>query len=104
MLTRFTFANKFICIKNSPSWRAFDYLCIFFLKIQRRRIDAKPLAGGFRAVVKHVAEVAATPVAHYFGPYHAVGCIGIHHHILLGYWSIKAGPTGARIKFGIGGE
>src|SRR3989338_5177212 len=91
---------------------------LLFSQIQTRRIDAIPLAvwrsgrtacraevlhTGQRRVIKHMPQMPAALSAHDFGAHHAVrGVLSILYR--TGQGMVKARPTGARVKLGIGRE
>ena len=91
----FSFVNF---LRKSP-----DFL-LFLLKSQGIAVHAVALAGGLGAVVEDVAEVAATFGAHNLVAAHAKAIIRSHLNTGGSGRGEEAGPAGARLKLGIGGE
>ena len=60
--------------------------------------------GGVRAVVEHVAEMAAAAGADGLGPHHAVARVGSQLDSLGGGRLVEAGPARSGVELGVGAE
>src|SRR6185369_1931168 len=73
------------------------------LEHQREAVDAVAQAGGFRAVVEDVAEMAAAAAAMHLGAQHAEGAVlGLADRVVERL--VKTRPAGAALELGVGGE
>jgi hypothetical protein len=73
-------------------------------EFQRGGVDAIAQASGFWAVFKHVTEMGVTPSAEHFGTAREEAVIRFRFHVGFSDGSVKARPTGAGFKFGLGAE
>jgi len=69
-----------------------------WIQLQGRRVDAVAQAGGPRAVVEDVAQVAAAGRAHDLGPAHEERAVGLGVHRLGGRRLVERGPPGAGLE------
>jgi hypothetical protein len=70
-------------------------------KVQRRRVDAIAQAGGFRAVVEKVAEVAAAMRAQHLRAVHPQTVIVAQNDFFLRGQIIKTRPAAAGVELGV---
>lgn len=77
---------------------------LFSLELQGRGIDAEPLPGRLRAVLKDMAQMPSADLAIDLGTGHAVGAVLPVPYIIVKGRAHKAGPAGAGIELVIGPE
>jgi hypothetical protein len=74
-------------------------LLLFFVELQRRRINAVTLPGGLRAIRKNMPEMRTTTGTHNFITLHALGQVSFDTDARRIGSRVKTRPTGTGIKF-----
>jgi len=97
-------ANASFFEKGEQMPEAFLFQFVLRDKAQRSRVDAVTETGGLRAVGKDMAKVGIAGFGTRFDPYHSVARVFHLNDFLFLDWLVKAGPTGATIKFGFRGK